>query len=244
MKRKAVIMGMPVRIEIADKNARLKDISKIFSYFRKIDRKFSTYRKNSEIERINRGELNEREYTSEMRKILKLSEETKKITNRFFDIRIKNKLDPSGIVKGYAIKEASDMLAEQGYKNFYVEIGGDIEVRGNNQKGEKWKVGIENPFDRKEIIKRVSLSNKGIATSGTYIRGNHIYNPVSKTKADSIASITVIGPNVYEADRFATAAFAMGMEGINFIENLDGFEGYLVTKDRTGIFTTGFEKYL
>lgn len=237
-------MGMPVRIQITDKFAKSNDIKKIFSYFRDVDQKFSTYKDNSEIEKINRGELRENQYSGEMKKILDLSEETKRLTNGFFDIKINNKLDPSGIVKGYAIKKASDMLAKMGYKNFYVEIGGDIEVRGVNEKGKKWNVGIENPFNRKEIIKKIMLTGRGIATSGTYIRGNHIINPISKAKADSIASITVIGPNVYEADRFATAAFAMGERGINFIESLNGFEGYLVTKDKKGISTSGFGKYL
>lgn len=244
MKRKVIIMGMPVRIQITDKFAKSNDIKKIFSYFRDVDQKFSTYKDNSEIEKINRGELRENQYSGEMKKILDLSEETKRLTNGFFDIKINNKLDPSGIVKGYAIKKASDMLAKMGYKNFYVEIGGDIEVRGVNEKGKKWNVGIENPFNRKEIIKKIMLTGRGIATSGTYIRGNHIINPISKAKADSIASITVIGPNVYEADRFATAAFAMGERGINFIESLNGFEGYLVTKDKKGISTSGFGKYL
>lgn len=238
MKKKAIIMGMPVTVSIIDTNAGEKDINDVFSYFRKIDKKFSTYKKDSEIEKINRGELKKSKYSLEMKKILKLSEKTKKETNGYFDIRIDGRLDPSGMVKGYAIHEACKVLSKKGYRNFYVEIGGDIEVYGS------WKIGIENPFNRKEIIKVVNLKNLGIATSGIYIRGNHIFDPINKRKADYIASITVIGPNVYEADRFATAAFAMGEKGIYFIESLKGFEGYLITKDKRGVPTSGFKNYL
>lgn len=244
MKKNAVIMGMPVTISITDLNAKVNDINEIFSYFKKIDKKFSTYKRNSEIEKINRGEIKKNKYSLEMKKILKLCKQTKKETNGYFDIKINGKLDPSGIVKGYAIHKAAGMLAQRGYKNFYVEIGGDIEVKGKNENQEKWRVGIENPFNRAEIVKVMHLSDRGIATSGTYIRGNHIHNPVLNKEADKIASITVIGPNVYEADRFATAAFAMGEKGIEFIESLKGFEGYLITKNKRAIFTSGFEKNL
>ena len=235
---------MPSTIEVVDKNAKESDIEKVFSYFNKIDEKFSTYKDNSEISKINRNEIKKEKYSSEMKKILKLSEQTKQETNGYFDININGKLDPSGIVKGYAIYNGAKMLLKKGYKNFYVEIAGDIQVFGQNVDNKKWKIGIENPFKKGEIIKVVNLSNNGIATSGNYIRGKHINNPKKNIAADEIMSLSVIGPNVYEADRFATAAFAMGIEGIKFIENLLGFEGYMVTKEKNAIFTSGFEKYL
>ena len=237
-------MGMPSTIEVIDKNVKEQDIEKVFSYFNKIDEKFSTYKNNSEISKINRNEIKKEKYSSEMKKILKLSEKTKQETNGYFDININGKLDPSGIVKGYAIYNGAKLLLKKGYKNFYVEIAGDIQVFGQNIDSKKWKIGIENPFKKGEIIKVVNLSNNGIATSGNYIRGKHINNPKKNIAADEIMSLSVIGPNVYEADRFVTAAFAMGLEGIKFIENLSNFEGYMVTKEKNAIFTRGFEKYL
>jgi FAD:protein FMN transferase len=89
------------------------------------------------------------------------------------------------------------------------------------------------------------VGQEGVATSGTYIRGLHIYDPKKDNQpVNEIVSLTVIGPNIYEADRFATAAFAMGKNGINFIENLPGFEGYMVDNDKKATLTTGFEKYI
>ena len=130
------------------------------------------------------------------------------------------KLDPSGLVKGWAIQNAAEQLREKSVKNFYIDAGGDIQVSGKNAQGEPWLIGIRNPFNGEEIIKTIAVSTEGVATSGTYIRGEHIYNPLDSDKAPKVVkSLTVIGSNIYEADRFATAAFAMGAEGIKFIRN-------------------------
>lgn len=136
------------------------------------------------------------------------------------------------------------MCKKMDFKDFFVEAGGDIQVFGKKESG--WKVGIRNPFKPSEIVKSVNLkNNEGIATSGTYERGNHIYNPKNrKQELTEIMSITVIGENVYEADRFATAAFAMGKDGINFIEKLPRFECYMIDSAGIATMTSGFEKYL
>jgi len=90
----------------------------------------------------------------------------------------------------------------------------------------------------------VYTKGKGIATSGSYLRGQHIYNPhTPQEKLLEIVSLTVIGENVLEADRFATAAFAMGRDGINFIEQLPGFEGYAIDKNGLATMTSNFELY-
>lgn len=233
-------MGMPSTIEVVDQNAEEKDIQKVFNYFLKIDNRFSTYKTDSEISKINRGEIDSKNYSHEMKKILKLCEETKKETNGYFDIKINGKFDPSGLVKGYTIFNGANLLTKLGYKNFYVEIAGDIEIRSNK----KWKIGIKNPFNTREIVKVLNLTNGGVATSGNYERGKHILNPIEKNLANEIASITIIGPNVYEADRMVTAAFAMGEKGVNFIAHLSSFECYMIKKDKTAVYTPGFEKYL
>lgn len=243
MKKQTVSMEMPVVIQVTDSQVTNEDINEVFSLFHYLDKTFSTFKKDSEISRINRGELKEVQFSEEMRKILSLCEKTKQETNGYFDIHINGKLDPSGVVKGYAILEGATLLQKKGFKNIYVEIAGDIQVFGEDKNNKGWKIGIQNPFKTDEIIKVVLLKDKGIATSGNYQRGDHILNPIGKKMADEIASISVIGPNVYEADRFATAAFAMGEKGIEFINSLKGFEGYMIRKDKKAIFTEGFGKY-
>src|SRR5262249_26902285 len=113
-----------------------------------------------------------------------------------------------------------------------------------NSQGQPWRVGIRNPFHMQQIVKVLAVSDRGVATSGTTIRGQHIYNPKTEGPLVSdVVSITVIGPNIYEADRFATAAFAMGEEGICFIERLEGFEGYMIDRRGRATLTSGFERY-
>lgn len=238
------MMGMPITVEIVDRLATNDALEKIFSYFNYIDEKFSTYKNNSEIMLINCGKIKEAEASEDMREVLTLSEETRLATDGYFNIKkFDGSYDPSGLVKGWAIKKASDILIKDGWQNFYIDAGGDIQVGGRNADGQKWSVGIRNPFNREENVKIVYIENQGIATSGTYIRGQHIYNPHQAGPLKEIVSLTVIGPNIYEADRFATAAFAMGPKGIYFIENLAGFEGYMVAKNGQATETTGFNIY-
>lgn len=240
-------MGMPVTIEVADTTITQEILDEVFKYFTYIDEKFSPYKKTSELSAINRGEIDDKDYSEDMKTVLDLSEETKKLTNGYFDIHKKDgSYDTSGMVKGWAIFNASKILRDKGMENFCLEVAGDMEVAGKNSNGEVWKIGIQNPFNKKrESIKTLHIKDKGVATSGTYVRGNHIYNPKgSDTIIKDIVSLTVIGPNVYEADRFATAAFAMGKEGINFIENLEGFEGYLIDENGMATMTSGFEAFL
>lgn len=229
-------MGMPITVEIVD-NCTVGDFKIVFDYFNYIDKKFSTYKKSSEITKINKGKI--KSPSSDMKKVFKLAEETKWQTNGFFDIGRAGQIDPSGLVKGWAIQNAARLLKKRGLNNFCIEAGGDIQVLGKNSEGRPWKVGIRNPFNTTQIVKVLNITNKGIATSGTYERGEHIYNNV----ADDIISLTVIGPNIYEADRFATAAFAMGKKGIGFIESLKNFEGYMIDKNGIASLTSGIEKY-
>jgi len=238
-------MGMPVTIDVYGTDAERR-IERVMRYFQAVDDRFSTYKETSEISRSNRGELTPNAYSPEMTEIFELAEATKAETNGYFDIEHPDgSIDPSGLVKGWAIRNASDLLRGAGYGNHYIEIGGDIQVSGQKENGDEWRLGIRNPFNRDEIVKVIRPGSCGVATSGTAIRGAHIYDPHTGEPADPrIASLTVIGPDIYEADRFATAAFAMGPRGIEFIEALDGFEAYLIDEGGMAIYTSGFETYL
>jgi len=239
-----LVMGMPITVEVIDFDA-LSIIGKVFDYFIYVDNKFSVYKKDSEIMQINRKEILLENSSTDMQEIFHLAEQTKQETDGYFDITNRSGIyDPSGIVKGWAIYNASKIIEQAGFKNYYVDAGGDIQVGGKNSKNKQWKIGIKNPFNQEEIIKAVYLDDQGIATSGTYIRGQHIYNPKSKSSdITEIVSLSVIGPNVYEADRFATAAFAMGKAGIHLIERIKGLEGYIIDSAGIATMTSGFEKY-
>jgi FAD:protein FMN transferase len=240
-----IIMGMPIVVEVLD-GATSEIIETVFDYFSKVDARFSTYQDASEICAYNRGEISAAELSDEMAQVFALAETTRKQSHGYFDIKQPDgSIDPSGVVKGWAIFNAAQLLRDAGFENFYIDAGGDIQTAGVNADGEAWRVGIRSPFNDQDVIKALALKGQGIATSGTYVRGQHIYNPLHPEKTiTDIVSFSVIGPDVLEADRFATAAFAMGEDGIYFIESLPGLEGYVVNASGIATQTTGFGAYV
>jgi len=243
-------MGMPITVILADSYATQKDCDAVFAYFQAIDNQFSTYKKESEISLFNKGEIQRKDLSKDMKLVFRLANQTTKETNGYFNIvKHDGSIDPSGLVKGWAIYNACKLLAKKGFKNFSIDAGGDVQVAGKNEKGEEWRIGIRNPFNPKEIIKVVGLTTQGIATSGTYVRGQHIYDPHQNShlkggRLENVVSVTVIGKNVYEADRFATAVFAMQSNGIYFLEKQNGLEGYMIDKHGIATMTSGFNTYV
>jgi len=244
MKDTRSVMGMPVEIHIIGKDV-ISALEDAFGYLVAIDECFSTYKDESEISRINRGELLLEDASAQMKEVFALAEQTKRETAGYFDIRRPDgSIDPSGIVKGWAIKNAAGLIRDAGYEQYFVNAGGDIAMSGMNAEGKPWSIGIRNPFKSEEIVKVVYPGNRGIATSGSYLRGAHIYNPhAPEVSLDEIVSLTVIGPDVLEADRFATGAFAMGKGGIEFIERTPGLEGYAIDAHGIATMTSGFLVY-
>lgn len=246
MRETRTIMGMPISLSVLDVGVRQQDLEAVFAEFVAVDAQFSPFKDDSEISKVNRGEITEKDFSPCMREIIALCEKTKRETGGYFDIsRPDGTLDPCGMVKGWAIRNAARQIASMGFSNFCVEAGGDIQCHGFNDEGGEWTVGIRNPFSQDEIVKVFQPKGHGVATSGNYIRGDHIYNPhTGQYGSDSIVSLTVIGPDVLEADRYATAAFAMGRDGIYFIERMPGLEGYEIDSSGTARMTNGLKKYL
>lgn len=240
MRETRILMGMPVTVDVGGAAGTL--VGSVFDYFEQVDRRFSTYRTDSEISAINRGDIPVKDWSGEMMEVLAIAERTRNETSGFFDIhKADGSLDPSGIVKGWAIRNAAEIVRRAGVCDFFIEAGGDIQSSGRNASGRNWSVGIRNPFNTNEIVKIIFPRGRGVATSGTYARGQHIYNPHEPSDAiTDIVSLTVVGSDVLEADRFATAAFAMGRDGILFIEQTFGLEGYLVDSNGRATPTTGF----
>jgi thiamine biosynthesis lipoprotein len=238
-------MGMPVVLEIVDTTETQADYDAVFDYLTEVDERFSTYKDDSEVSKINRHELFEDEYSDEMQEVIILSKQTSDATNGYFSVTTPERtFDPSGLVKGWAIQKAVSMLEKKGFKNFYLEIAGDIQTSGTNSEGKEWSIGVRNPFAREEVVKVIYPHGKGIATSGTYIRGKHLYNPHDQDNSpEDFVSLTVLGPNVYEADRYATAAFVMGKEGMHFLEQLPDFEAYAIDAKGNAVMTSNFESF-
>ena len=240
-----LIMGMPITVEIvgdADGSSR----EAAFRYFEAVDARFSPYKSDSEVSRFALGKIDLTGVSRELREVLSLCELTRLETDGYFDIRRPDgRVDPSGLVKGWAIRNAARLIEAAGHGDYFVDAGGDIQCFGRNAKGMPWRVGIRNPFDETQIVKILTPGSAGVATSGTYVRGRHIYNPRAASAApDEIASLTVIGPDIYEADRFATAAFAMGRDGVAFIELQPALEAYAIDRNGVATMTSGFNRFV
>ncbi len=169
-------MGMPVTVDIVGGNDADGAIKDTFDYFRKVDARYSTYKPDSEISRINDG-LPQSRWSAEMKRVLEMCEQTKRQTGGYFDIMRGGKRDPSGLVKGWAINQAAKRLRRRGIRDFCLEAGGDFQPGGRPARGGPWRIGIRSPFKREEIIKVVAVTDEGVATSGTAVRGQHIYDP-------------------------------------------------------------------
>ncbi len=239
------IMGMPISVEIVGLSVARSALDEVFAHFTHTDKVFSTYKTDSEVSRINRGELLLEDACDEVRSVYKAAEETYEETGGYFNHRTPSgNIDPSGIVKGLSIYQAATLLKNRSVENFCIDAGGDIQTGGVNSKGKQWSVGIKHPFELDKIVKIIYPRNKGVATSGTYVRGEHIYDPTTGFPVKTpFISLTVIGPDIYNADRFATAAFAMGESGMGYIESLEGYEAYAIAHDRQASVTSNFNYY-
>ena len=235
-------MGMPVIIMTPSNEIANNELEKVFDFFEYVDQKYSPFIASSDVSKINQGKLASKNYDDELSEILALAEKTKRETGGYFDVWHDGTFDPSGVVKGWAIQKASALM--KGFTDdFYIEAGGDIQVGGVNEAGGPWRIGIRSPFNRHETVAVVELHDKAIATSGTAIRGQHIYNPHSEKPIDDIVSLSVIAKSILDADLMATAAFAMSSRGIRFIEKLNGYEGFVIDQNKIATYTSGWQKY-
>src|ERR1017187_9365769 len=136
MKQTKTLMGMPITVEIIGVETP-EDFDIVYAYFKAVDARYSVYKPNSEISLINKG-LPKEKWSHEMTLVLDLCEQTKQLTNGYFDISYKGQYDPSGLVKGWAIRNAVELLQGRGKHNFYIEAGGDIQMHGKNADNELW----------------------------------------------------------------------------------------------------------
>jgi FAD:protein FMN transferase len=205
-----------------------------------VDARFSTYRDDSEIARIDRGALTVADATQDVRWVLGRCADLRAQTGGFFDERAGGRLDPSAFVKGWSVQRAAELLGVRGLTDFCVSAGGDLVVRGGALPQPRWRVGIQHPLAPGAVAAAVGASGLAVATSGTYERGEHIADPVRGGTAAGVLSVTVLGPDLGVADAYSTAAFAMGLDGPAWTLRLDGYEAMTILADHTVLCTPGF----
>ncbi|HEX5332885.1 MAG TPA: FAD:protein FMN transferase [Cellulomonas sp.] len=234
------LMGMPVSIHVRGPRAHDADVARTveaaFASLHAVDAMFSTYRNDSEISRLQRHELTLAECSAEIRDVHTLCRTALERTAGYFDAwgwRGAGVFDPTGLVKGWAIGRAGLVLAALDDCDVAIDAGGDVLVRCADPDGLPWRIGIEDPRDRTQVLATVELHDGAVATSGTAARGTHIVDPFTKEPVESILSATVIGPSIVWADVWATTAVARGAGAVEWTESLHGTSGMVVLANGT-----------
>jgi thiamine biosynthesis lipoprotein len=240
LRRLEPVMGTDVTIDVLDPDAgAAAAVDDVVAWLHEVDRRFSTYRADSEVSRLGRGELRAEHGSADLRHVLEACADMREATGGYFDAFATGRFDPSGYVKGWSVEVASRMLAERGAAHHCVNAGGDIRVRGRAPDPEGWRIGIRHPWERDRMAWVIAVTDAAVATSGTYERGLHVLDPYTGRPADALISVTVIGPDLATADSYATAAMAMGMRGIDWLATLDGYESAVVTTDGAAFRSAG-----
>ncbi len=231
------IMGLPISIHTrGEAPAKIveRQVAQVFAELRHADEVFSPYRDDSQLSRWERGELAAADADPAFTEVLLWCDEARERTDGWFDARAlpdprtgRPRFDPSGLVKGWAVQRSARHLSKVDDLSWCLNAGGDVLV--HSPAGQPpWRVGIEDPADPSRVLAIIERRGGAVATSGTTHRGSHIINPRTGTPADALRAVTVIGPDLMWADVFATAAVAQGLEALEQLDDLDGFEALAV----------------
>ena len=251
LRRVEQIMGTAISVDVRDGSVAPAALDRTFAYLRGVDERFSPYKPESEVSRLIRGELDETACSPELQEVLALCEEARRTTEGYFDIRAHRpdgRPDPTGLVKGWALENAGRILEAAGARNYCINGGGDIVVRGEVAPGRAWRIGIRHPLIATALATVLALNDAGVATSGAYERGEHIRDPFTGRPPTGVLSVTIVGPSLTYGDAYATAAFAMGPTRLAWVAGLPGYEGCAVTADPDGsnarlAWTPGLDPY-
>lgn len=235
-------MGTVFSIDIRDPGRWGDAIGDVVGWLHRVDAMFSTYRADSEISRLRRGELAVRDADPLVTEVLDLCARMGSETDGYFSALWRGEIDPTGLVKGWAIERASLLLRAHGSDNHAVNGGGDMQIAGEASPGRPWRVGVSDPLDRTRVLTVVTGRDFAVATSGIAERGPHIVNPFTGTPATDLASVTVVGPELTRVDSYATAAFAMGANAQRWVEALPGHDALIVSSAGVTAATAGFAR--
>ena len=219
------VMGMPVSIHLRGEGVDGPEaegaVAEAFATLRQMDGIFSTYRDDSDLMRLRRGETDLSGCSPLVREALAIGQRAQRLTHGAFSTLLPTgdgdlAFDPTGLVKGWAVDLAARPLSHLRRISFCVNAGGDLLIGAHpdmplaGDDAIAWRVGIEDPHDRSQIASTVSLTHGAVATSGTAARGAHLFDPASGAHVDRPGSVTVIGPTLLWADIWATALFVGG----------------------------------
>jgi len=154
-----------------------------------------------------------------------------------------------GIAKGYIIDRAMEFLRNHDIHHALINAGGDIVVHGGKGKDRPWRIGIQDPWNRRHQLDVVPLESGAVATSGNYEvfydqerLFHHLIRPNFGDPAPEIASVTIRAASCMEADAVATSVYVMGpAQGNLFITQHPSIEGLIINKQRKKIESSGWK---
>jgi thiamine biosynthesis lipoprotein len=225
------VMGTVFSLDLRDPAVAPTALEQVVRWWHWVDEVFSTYRPDSAVSRLGRGEIRLDECPAEVAEVLDLCAQAQRRSDGWFTAVPGGTLDPSGMVKGWSVERASAMLAAAGSAAHAVNGGGDVRCVGSPSPGTPWQVGIAHPQRAGELAAVVAGHDFAVATSGIAERGCHVLDPYTGRPADRLASVTLVGDDLTWVDAYATAALAMGPRCRDWIAGLGGIEGLVIDLD-------------
>jgi thiamine biosynthesis lipoprotein len=214
-------------------------LEKACTELHRADALFSTWKPDSPLSKVRRGTLPLESAPAEIHQVLELCAYVGDLTGGWFDAwAIPGGVDPTGLVKGWAVEKALGALKVHDVVAASMNAGGDVAVFGRPEGGEPWRIGVRHPW-RPDALACVVQVEEAVATSGTYERGLHLVDPHTGEARAGAASATVVGPNLALADGLATALAVGGDDVLARLEALPRYEAYLVRPDGTEAWTAG-----
>jgi thiamine biosynthesis lipoprotein len=217
-----------------------RQLAEAVAILHRADETFSTWRPDSPVSRLRRGEITSAQAPPEVAEVLARCAVARDLSGGWFDPwAVPGGFDPSGYVKGWAAQHALAAFRASGICGVLVNAAGDIATAGGPGDGRPFRVGITDPRSPHRLAEIVELTG-AIATSGTYERGDHLIDPHSGRPAARAASASVTGPDLGLADALATAAAVAGEPGLALIAALDGYEALIINPDGARRWTERF----
>jgi thiamine biosynthesis lipoprotein len=235
------VMGFPVSFDLREDDPSLAvAVDAAIDWLHEVDRRFSPFRPDSEVSRFDRGELAPDELSPDLLQVLEICARYEARTGGAFRAWLPDHgFDPCAVVKGWAVQRAADILELAGARNFCLNAGGDVVVRGQPEPGHAWRVGVRHPDLADQLCAVFEVKHGAVATSATYERGQHILDGRTGRPAAGLVSITVLAEDLTVADTTATAAFAMGSAGAAWAAAEPGCEVFAVDAERVVYRSTG-----
>jgi FAD:protein FMN transferase len=232
------VMGMPISLALRGRHTRdaAADAAwaEALAVLRAADRMFSTYRADSVVTAIRRGDLAVADAPAEVHEVLAVARRAERATEGAFSVW-RPELDPSAVVKGWAVERAATALRDLDGTDSCLAAGGDMVCRAAH--GPPWRVGIEDPHDPSRLLAVVPVADAAVATSGTAHRGAHLVDARTGERPAAVAQVTVIAASLTAADVDATAAYALGEQAAQWLGRRVGRTGLVVWADGTSTTT-------